>query len=71
MNAAIRLTPLKYRNVRVVGTDALFAFNPGALSFNLAQWPASSASVDPHPTTLGHGEIYGTLVVVLERLFPR
>lgn len=70
MNTAIRLSALQTRGVMVVGTDVLFALNPGALSFNLATLPATTASVDPHPTTFGHLLIYRT-IVLQDLLFRR
>jgi len=70
MNAAVRLAPLKYRNVRVIPNYLLFALHKGALSFDLTKVPADMASVDPHPTTYGHYLIYRD-IVLKDLMFPR
>ncbi len=66
-NSMIRLTPLKYKNVSVVDTSLLFMLNPSALSFNMATYPVTPESIDPHPTKTGHKQIADTMIL-LDRL---
>ncbi len=67
INTAIRLTPLKYKNVTVIDTAVLFALNPRALSLDLSANPMTPETIDPHPTKTGH-KIIADSIIFIDRL---